>query len=87
MQVDVRSTFTPEIAQAICERIAEGKTLTEVCKMEDMPGRSTVYEWIERHPEFAEQMEAARLVGADAIADDALSIADTPEIGERVEID
>lgn len=50
-----------------------------------MPTWSTVYAWIASRPEFAARIERAREVGADAIAQEALEIADTPREGFRVE--
>ena len=79
------STFTQAIADAICERIAEGETLSEICRSDGMPKRRTVYDWLRAHVEFAKAMDIARDVGADAIADEALRIADTPQVGSRRE--
>jgi hypothetical protein len=41
-----------------------------------LPAQSTVYEWLLRHPEFAEQYARAREEQADTNADEILSIAD-----------
>lgn len=38
--------LTPEIAKAICEGLAEPKSLTEICSADDMPARSTVNGWL-----------------------------------------
>lgn len=64
--------YTEEIAQAICERIANGEFLRVICREEGMPNWRTVYLWIETKPEFAKRMETARQIGADAIAEDSL---------------
>ena len=79
------STFTQAIADDICERIAEGETLSEICRSPGMPKRRTVYDWLRSNIEFAKAMDIARDVGADAIADEALRIADTPKMGARRE--
>lgn len=78
--------YTEEIAQTICERIANGEFLRVICREEGMPNWRTVYLWIETKPEFAERMERARAIGSDAIASDCLEIADTPLLGEEVTI-
>jgi hypothetical protein len=41
-----------------------------------LPAQSTVYEWLLRHPEFAEQYARAREEQADTNADEILAIAD-----------
>lgn len=70
------STFTQEVADAICARVAEGEMLRPICREEGMPPWRTVYHWIEDQPQFAEAMERARRFGFDAIAEDTLEIAD-----------
>ncbi|WP_431196787.1 hypothetical protein [Pseudomonas aeruginosa] len=40
------SDYTPEIAQAICMRIAEGESLRMICRDDSMPDKSTVLRWI-----------------------------------------
>lgn len=50
-----------------------------------MPAWRTVYLWIDEHPEFAARFARAREVGFDAIAAEALEIANTPQVGVRTE--
>lgn len=73
---------TLEVADEICRRLGEGETLRNICRDEHMPARRTVYDWIDQFPEFAKQLEVARQIGADAIAEDCLRIADTTEFGK-----
>ena len=49
-----------------------------------MPAQSTVYEWLLRHPEFAENYTRAREEQADTLADEIIAIAD--ESPETVEV-
>lgn len=79
------SDFTPQTAAAIIEWIAEGKPLREFCRQDGTPGWRTVYDWLEREPEFSARFARARDMGADAIAEEALEIADTPVEGVRRE--
>ncbi|CCJ51967.1 terminase small subunit-like protein [Bordetella bronchiseptica] len=79
------STYTEAIAAEICDRIAEGEPLRQICRDEHMPAWRTVYHWIEARSEFAERMERARRAGFDAIAEEALEIANTPQDGEETE--
>lgn len=41
------SIFTPELAAAICARIAEGDSIRTVCQNVGMPATSTVFRWLE----------------------------------------
>lgn len=76
---------TPALEAEICERIAHGEPLRVICRDAHMPSWVTVYEWRKTNPQFAEALAVARDVGYDAIAEEALEIADTTQIGERTE--
>jgi hypothetical protein len=78
---------TPAVLDAICAWIASGRTLRAFCRQDGAPNASAVYDWIDADPEFAQRFARAREVGFDAIAQEALAIADTPQIGETVTIE
>jgi len=78
--------FSQEVADAICERIAEGEPLRAICREEGMPAWRTIYDWIDAEPAFAARFARAREVGFDAIAAQTLEIADTPQEGIRSEV-
>ena len=40
--------FNAEIAERICDRIAEGDTLRRICKDQEFPTRRTVQRWVHR---------------------------------------
>lgn len=70
------STYTDEIAQEICERLATGEPLAQICRDEGMPHTTTVYDWRTANEDFALRFARAREDGFDQIAMDALDIAD-----------
>lgn len=70
------SKFSQDLADSICEIIANGESLRSICANEEMPARSTVFKWLSERPEFADQYARAREAQADAIFDDILDIAD-----------
>jgi hypothetical protein len=79
--VGAPTTYNQHIATVICIRIAEGESLRQILRGEGMPVQSAVYEWLLRHPEFAEQYTRAREEQADTLADEIIAIADEqPEI-------
>ena len=80
------TTYTEEIPDAIIEWISDGKPLREFCRQPSTPNWRTVYLWREAHPDFDTRFARARDMGADAIAERALEIADTPLEGVRREI-
>ena len=72
-----RSTsYTPEIAQKILDRLSDGTPLLQICRDEGMPKRQTVHDWRKAHPEFAVQFARARELGEEALAEDTLEISD-----------
>jgi hypothetical protein len=70
------SIKTPELIEAICERLETGEPLTVICAAKHMPAPRTVREWQENDPVVSAAIARAREVGFDAIAIKALSIAD-----------
>lgn len=82
-----KDSYTQKIADEICERIAQGEPLRQICRDEHMPGWVTVYEWLKKYDDFAEHFARARELGHDAIAEEALEIANTPLMGEEFEED
>lgn len=64
--------------EELLERTAKGEQLTKLCADPKMPGRSTVYSWIDSDPEFAGRFRAARARGVHALAEQCLDIADEP---------
>lgn len=70
------SDFTQEMADKICEQIADGKSLRSICDADDMPGKATVFVWLGKHETFQDQYARAREAQADSYVDDIMDIAD-----------
>ncbi len=68
--------YTPELADAICERLAEGTSLRTVCKADDMPAAATVFRWLRTNESFREQYTRAKDESADALVEEMTDIAD-----------
>jgi len=74
-----RRVFDQKVADLICMMLSEGMSLRQILKADTtgaLPAQSTVYEWLLRHPAFAEQYARAREEQADTNADEILEIAD-----------
>lgn len=78
------TTYSKETADAICALLAEGKSIRTVCEIDGMPAISTFFKWLREHEEFSKQYASAKQEAADAMAEDLLYIADTPQVGEEV---
>ena len=70
------SSYTEDMADRICELIADGESLRSICRAEDMPAKSTVFKWLRDVPGFSDQYARARETQADAIFDEIIDIAD-----------
>lgn len=81
------STYSEELADRICEAIATGEALYRMCEeRSDLPAERTIYQWLEKHPEFAQKYARARERQADRNADEIVTIADTEEDPQRARV-
>lgn len=70
------STFSQALADEICERIAIGETLTDICDEDGMPDRRTVIRWKNANEAFCLAYVRAREDQAHSWADEIVSISD-----------
>ena len=88
------SEFTQEIADAICERLADGESLRSICQDDGMPSRMTVFRWLGDHERvsFRDQYVREREEQAEFYAESIIEISDEKEVeaiyqGEDVKLD
>lgn len=53
------STYSLEIVETICGRIAEGKSVAEVCRNEDLPALRTFLRWADEREDVAAEYRRA----------------------------
>lgn len=72
------TTYTQEIADTVCERIAVGQSLRSICDDDAMPALRTVFDWLAREDreDFRTKYARAREAQADSMFDDIIDIAD-----------
>jgi len=68
-----------EILSEVCQRLAKGEPLAQICREEGKPDPATIWRWTEKDQEAAQAIARAREAGFDQIALDALNIADDGE--------
>jgi hypothetical protein len=78
------SKYSSAVAQEICESLAEGIPLREICRRDHMPEWRTVYDWMGRDETLSAAIARARDIGYDKMAEECLQIADTPVLARRV---
>lgn len=77
--LNVTHTYTDEIGQKICARIAQGETIFGICKHDtNYPPCSTVYSWLDNNPEFQKIYKIAEQSQLKALAEQILYYS-TPE--------
>lgn len=74
------STYTTWAGETICAGLAEGHSLLSICEAMGIPYQ-TAKDWEDSVPEHVGNAARARLLGCHALADQALTIADTPQLG------
>lgn len=70
------SSYSEEIGDDICERLANGESLRRICLTPDYPRQATVFRWLASNEKFREQYRVAREAQADVLADEIIDIAD-----------
>lgn len=74
------SLFTDELAASICERIAEGERLTDICKEPGMPNRRTVWRWTTEKPDFRDELARATEAATHGLVDELVAVCRTPSV-------
>jgi len=78
-----------ELLIAICDELAQGKSLRRICREREIP-ESNVRYWLNKDEATFAHSARARELGCDALADECLDIADDSEIkpeDKRIRID
>ena len=70
------SKYSQPLVDSICERLALGEPLAQICRDEGMPHPSTVRDWMAAREDVSRAIARARMDGFDQIAMEALAIAD-----------
>jgi hypothetical protein len=76
--------YSDELAADICLRIANGRSVNSICTDADMPSKTSIYEWLNKHSQFTDMYREAVNQRADFHFDEMLDIADDviPETAE-----
>ena len=72
------AVYSEQITQEICYRLANGESLSAICRTEGFPSNFVVWSWRRKHPEFDAAYIEARAAQAEHFADELMDIADDP---------
>ncbi len=70
------SVYSPELAELICARMAEGESLRGIVRRPGMPSAASVQLWLHEREDFRALYALAAEHRAESLADEALEIAD-----------
>lgn len=68
------STYDPEVVRAVCEDVADGKTMTESCEKRKV-NRCTLHSWLQRVPGARQMYQEARTQAAHGLFDEIVTLA------------
>jgi len=66
-----------DIKDQLVAWLAQGKTLREFCRQDEMPHNTVLYAWEQQDEDFAQRIARARVIGHNVIAEESLAIMDT----------
>jgi hypothetical protein len=70
------SKYTEAIGLEICERIAFGEPVRQICLLDHMPDERTIYRWLVVNADFRQQYSRAKEAQQDKFDEELLDIAD-----------
>jgi hypothetical protein len=79
--------YTQAIADEICDRLEDGEPLNEICRSPGMPDPRAVRKWVHDRPGFGPRYARAKSIGYERLAEDVLTISDSPCAGPNGYVD
>jgi hypothetical protein len=61
--------YDKKTGRVVCNLLARGQSLRQICALDSMPHRDTIYEWIRVNPEFSDNYRRARELQEDEFFD------------------
>ena len=69
--------YSEELADLLCSLLSEGKSLKQICTLDNMPCESTVYNWLNDNETFLDKYRVARENQAENYVNEIITLADT----------
>lgn len=81
--------FDPGLTQQICDRVANGEALSEICDDRDMPLPATFLRWLRQDDTLASEYRQALLDRSDVLVEELLVVAglsDSKEAKNQIDV-
>lgn len=79
------SKFSWPFAKLLCERIQNGEFLSKICDEKDMPNHQQINVWMNKYPKFKQWIERSRMVQADKIAEQSVTMFEEAPPMEKIQ--
>lgn len=73
------SIYSEELGLKICDLLASGMSLLQICKQKEMPDKATVFNWLGKKQAFLDNYIRAREAQMETMAHEIEEIADNEE--------
>jgi hypothetical protein len=80
------SDYEEGIAMDICDRIADGELLLQICREPGYPSRATLYRWRRRYPDFDRDYNLAVMLWVEALSEECIEIVDNLSSSESLKL-
>lgn len=77
-------SYSFDLSERICERLANGESATSITRDAAMPSWAVLQRWLREKPDFARRYKLARESGYEFWADQTVDIADETQTGQVV---
>ena len=64
------------IQDKICKRLEQGESLKNITSLKEFPNKDTIYEWLKKDTQFADNYTRARVEQSNTYANEIIEIAD-----------
>jgi len=68
--------YSPKLAAKICNYVARGWSSLKIARLEGMPDRTIVFDWLNKYRDFSDMYAKAKEDAADLMAEEIIDIAD-----------
>ena len=84
--INDKYAFNKFVGDIICQQIAEGLTIHQICKKEGMPSSSVIHRWMRENDKFHLGIQEAREIRAESFADELVRLTAIAEVSNKDQI-
>lgn len=70
------TSYTPELADRLCELISQGNSLNKICKSDEFPCIATIFNWLGSNDVFLDKYTRAKEQSSEAMNEELMLLGD-----------